>query len=171
MTLDVYLKLLSSKNPKFTIVSCFFVDSAEKDTEKAVKVIQKRLGKKHEFVFLPINVKDQNKQGYHWFLVVGDLKKKILNVFDSMPLDSHYSSLNLISEIFAQACNVDNFTIEHHKVCGQIDGFSCGLFCMLYAKLFIMKLPMTLINNDFLELSKRRVMILLELLLNRIIEF
>lgn len=171
ITVDVYLRLLCSKNTKFTVVSCFFIESAEKDNEKAIKVIKKRIGKLHEFVLLPINVQDQNKNGYHWFLVIGDLKNMVLNVFDSMPLDSNYAKLDLIMRIFVKACDERSFTIKHHNVCRQRDGFSCGLFCMLYAKLFLMELPITLIKNDASELYKRRIMILLELLLNDVLEY
>lgn len=169
LTLEVYYKLLSIRHSNITYLSCFFVDSGKMFEEKAIKIVEKRIGMKHQFVLLPVNVTNDIGKGIHWFLCVADLQKYAINIYDSLPDQKNYLELRSIARIFEKACNNAKFTITHHKVIGQLDGHSCGLFCMLYAKYLLQKKPMQTIKNDIQSLRKYRLVILMELLLNYIL--
>jgi hypothetical protein len=156
LIIDGYLSIIASKAPSHSRVLAV-------QTHIISQIIDKRLNRfdkkwlSFDIIFCPIN------QNHHWYIIILDLKKKLIVEFDSMPNHILPRRQNMnrllktldIQHYFHAKTNIDFINDWKYAIPTEDSNFqqqdihSCGVHLLVYAHAYIQqqKLPNITIEN------------------------
>ena len=147
------LLCLKSKQKIFSIDPLIFKVLERGDFSKACKFHKGVNMLQFEKIFIPINY----PENHHWFLCLVDLKKNIIQSFDSLDkIGRHEGILRTISDFFTQKYSL-TYKFDLQCDCDipmQENSFDCGVFTMLFADCLSRNSPFDFKQADIPRLRK-----------------